>query len=42
VADQAVTLARNAGFHLASGREFEALFGARLRLQFRHFHSLSF
>src|SRR6185503_17149342 len=37
VADQAVPLAGDAGLDLSSRSQFEALLGARLRLQFRHF-----
>jgi hypothetical protein len=40
MADQAVPLARHARLNLAGRCEFEALLGARLRLQFGHFHSL--
>src|SRR5829696_6362651 len=35
--DHAVALAGHAGFHLASGGDLEALFGARLGLEFGHF-----
>uniref|UniRef100_A0A0N4Z852 STAS domain-containing protein n=1 Tax=Parastrongyloides trichosuri TaxID=131310 RepID=A0A0N4Z852_PARTI len=42
VADQTVALAGHASLDLARRGEFEALLGARLRLQLRHFHSLSF
>jgi hypothetical protein len=39
VADQTVTLAGDAGFQQARGRDLEALLGARFRLQLRHFAS---